>query len=99
MLLLVQGQNNKYIMKPLFASVALTLSLSLFGCGNQNEKKQNEEAVPHDTTQGVSAEVPDLKTADASLAYICPCGGCPEVKEAKPGKCPKCEMDLVEEKK
>jgi hypothetical protein len=32
---------------------------------------------------------------NASGKYICPCGGCPEVKLDKGGDCPKCGMELV----
>lgn len=83
-------------MKKLLLSIAIIPSLFFFGCGNPKEKK-NQDAVPHDTSDGVSAMNHD--SLHGELAYICPCGGCPDVKESKPGKCPKCEMDLVEEKK
>ena len=84
-------------MKTLFISVALIVSLLFFRCGNSGEKKQDDRAIPHDTSNGVSAMVHD--TLPDEIAYICPCGGCPEVKESNPGNCPKCEMELVEEKK
>ena len=84
-------------MKKLLLHIAIITSLSFFGCGNSEEKKQDDGAVPHDTSHGVSAMAND--SLHGELAYICPCGGCPEIRESKPGKCSKCEMDLVEEKK
>ncbi|MBI4929799.1 MAG: hypothetical protein HY841_03480 [Bacteroidetes bacterium] len=87
-------------MKTFFISVALIVSLLFYGCGNSGEKKQDDGAVPHDTSNGVSAMLLDsLHTDQASLVYVCPCGGCPEVKESKQGNCPKCGLELVEEKK
>lgn len=87
-------------MKKLFLLSAIAISVTLFGCGNSTEKKQDDGAVPADTSKGVSAAAHDsLHTTEASLVYICPCGGCPEVKESKPGNCPKCDMELVVEKK
>ena len=86
-------------MKKILLSAAFTTSVFLFACGNSTEQKQ-EAMPPADTSNGVSVMSTDSASGDqASLAYICPCGGCPEVKESNPGKCPKCEMDLVEEKK
>ena len=67
-----------------------------FACGNSEEKK-NEAMPPSDTSNGVSAMTHD--SLHGELAYICPCGGCPEIRESKPGKCSKCEMELVAEKK
>ena len=85
-------------MKKLFLSAAVIASITLLSCGNSTEKKQDDGAVPHDTSNGVSAMVHDTLQG-ASLAYVCPCGGCPEIKETKPGKCSKCGLDLVEQKK
>ena len=86
-------------MKKLFLSLTVIASVSLFSCGTPADKKQDDGAVPHDTSKGISAQDTSMKTNGASLAYVCPCGGCPEVKESKPGKCPKCDLDLVEQKK
>lgn len=83
-------------MKKSLLSAAIISSVYFSGCGNSEEKK-NEAMPAPDTSKGVSASVSDSSHAD--LAYICPCGGCPEVKESKPGKCPKCDMELVAEKK
>ena len=81
-------------MKKLLLPVAIIASLCFPNCGNSVEKKH--DVMPDaDTSKGVSAMVND----SVHLAYICPCGGCSDVKESKPGKCPKCEMDLVAEKK
>lgn len=83
-------------MKKLTVYITIIASIFFFGCGNSDEKK-NDVLPDADTSKGVSAMANDSVHGD--LAYICPCGGCPDVKESKPGKCPKCEMDLVEEKK
>ena len=90
-------------MKKLFLSPVVigsfVLSLFIFGCGSSEEKKQNDAVAP-DTSKGVSAMSHDsLSTDPGAVVYVCPCGGCPDVKESKPGKCPKCDMDLVENKK
>lgn len=84
-------------MKNVFLFSALALSVALFSCGSSEEQKHEEVMPAADTSKGVSAATTD--SAKGDLAYICPCGGCPEIRESKPGKCTKCEMDLVEEKK
>lgn len=87
-------------MKTFFLSAALIASFSFFSCGNSGEKRQDNEAIPPDTSNGASAMINDsLHEEQASLVYVCPCGGCPEVKESKPGNCPKCDMELVAQKK
>lgn len=87
-------------MKKILLPVAFTASLFLFACGNSTEHKHEEVMPVADTSNGVSVMTTDSIHGDqASLTYICPCGGCPEVRESNPGKCPKCEMDLVKEKK
>ena len=87
-------------MKKIFLSFAICASITLISCGNSVEKKQDDGAIPHDTTHGVSAQdTSKMKMDNASLAYICPCGGCPEIKESKPGTCSKCGLELVEQKK
>ena len=74
--------------------------MALFSCSNSGEKKTEDGAVPADTSKGVSAAVNDSLSKDgAAMVYVCPCGGCPEIKESKPGKCSKCQLDLVEQKK
>ena len=78
----------------------LTLFLASFfmfsSCGN-SETKKNEEAVPAtDTSKGISVMKSD--SLNSNLAYVCPCGGCPEIKESKPGKCSKCGIELEQEK-
>ena len=86
-------------MRKLILSAAVIMTITLFSCGNSGEKKQNDGVAP-DTTKGRSVMAPDsMKKDQAALVYVCPCGGCPEVKESKPGKCPKCQLDLVEQKK
>ena len=87
-------------MKKVILLSAFALSMTLFSCGNSGEKKQDEGMPKADTSKGVNAMTTDsLKKDEAALVYVCPCGGCPEVKESKPGKCPKCQLDLVEQKK
>ena len=83
-------------MKNFFLPAVIASSLFLFGCGNAEEKNQ-ESMPPADTSKGVSAMTHD--STGKELAYICPCGGCPEIRESKPGNCSKCEMELVQEKK
>lgn len=86
-------------MKKLFVFPLLALSVILFSCGSPEDKKQDDGIMPVvDTSKGVSAAMAQDSTR-GNLAYICPCGGCPEIRELKPGKCSKCEMDLVAEKK
>ena len=87
-------------MKKLFFFSALIFSLATIGCSSSSTEQKQNDAVAPDTTKGASVMTHDsIKTDQASLAYICPCGGCPEVKEPKAGKCPKCGIDLVQEKK
>ncbi len=81
-------------MRKLILSAAVIAAITFSGCGNAEEKHEHHDGVPADTTGGVSVMKSDATQGD--LAYICPCGGCPEIK---PGKCSKCQMDLVEEKK
>ena len=86
-------------MKKLFLSIGMLSFVTLFSCGTSAEKKQNDGlVVPQDSSKGVSVMKHD-SLQRGSLAYVCPCGGCPEVKETKAGNCPKCGLELVEEKK
>ena len=79
---------------------AIALSLTFFGCSNSGEKKQDDGVAPKDTSKGVSATTQDsLHKDEASLVYVCPCGGCPEIRESKAGNCSKCGLELVVEKK
>ncbi len=85
-------------MKKLFLLSAVLLCMTMFSCGDPGEKKQNDGVVP-DTTHGVSAMAQDsLSKEQAAWVYVCPCGGCPEIKESKPGNCTKCGLELVEQK-
>ncbi len=83
-------------MKKIYLSAAVIFSITLFSCGNGEQKKQNDSVKP-DTSKGVSAMKND--STGNETAYVCPCGGCPEVKEKNPGNCPKCGLELVKEKK
>ena len=80
-------------MKKFFLPLAIIASLSIMSCGNNSEKKNQEAMPPADTSKGVSVMAHDSSNKD--VAYVCPCGGCPEVRECKPGKCPKCDLVLV----
>ena len=89
-------------MKKLFlfpVAVGITISsMAFYGCGNAAEKKQDDGGVaPVDTSKGVSAMAHD-SLHGGDIVYICPCGGCPEVKESQSGNCSKCGMELVQEK-
>ena len=86
-------------MRKLFLLSALALSVAFTGCGNSGEKKQDDGVAP-DTSKGVSAMAHDSLSKDATaVVYVCPCGGCPEIRESKPGNCSKCQMELAVEKK
>lgn len=78
-------------MKKLIFSMFLTASMLFAACGNSAKEEPKQEAAPVLTS--------DSSGVQAEAAWICPCGGCPEVREKAAGKCPKCEMDLVQEKK
>jgi ABC-type Zn uptake system ZnuABC Zn-binding protein ZnuA len=88
-------------MKKIFLSSLFALSALLFSCGNAEVKKQDDGNTPVvDTSKGISAALSDSLGENTDVVvYVCPCGGCPEVREPKSGKCPKCEMGLVVEKK
>ena len=84
-------------MKKFFLPVMFACSIVLFSCGNAEQKKQDDGAVPQDTSKGVSAYHDSMQ--EGSIAYVCPCGGCPEVRKKDPGNCPKCGIEMVQEKK
>ena len=85
-------------MKQFLFSATLLASIFFASCSNSSHENKQEEQMPSaDTSKGVSAFITDSTSKE--VAYICPCGGCPEVKESKPGNCPKCQMELVKEKK
>ena len=78
----------------IFLALVIIASLAVIGCGNDAENKNQEAMPPADTSKGISVMAHDSTNKD--VAYVCPCGGCPEVKESKPGKCPKCDLELVQ---
>lgn len=84
-------------MKKAFLFSAVIFLITLFACGSSADQKHEETMPTADTSHGVSASAHDSLSGYA--VYICPCGGCPEIREPKAGKCSKCEMDLVAEKK
>ena len=75
----------------LLAGLALaSLTFSATGCANQKEKAET-------ATAGTSA-APDSATTPAGTGVAAATYTCtmhPEVTSSKPGKCPKCGMDLV----
>jgi len=64
----------------LFSLGFAALTLAFTSCGSHDKKAATDKTT--DTT----------KTATAKATYACPMD--PEVKSDKPGKCPKCGMDL-----
>lgn len=71
-------------MKQTLIALVLITTISFAACGGgSSESKANADTSAHD---GMTAAV----------QYTCPMH--PEVISDKPGKCPKCGMDLVEKK-
>lgn len=68
-------------------SVFLSLLLALAGCSSNSS--------PASTPGSVSSGTPGVTVAGA-VTYTCSMH--PEVLSDKPGKCPKCQMDLVVKK-
>ncbi len=72
----------------ILAGLALII-FALMGCGKKQESGQTP-ALPANTAQ----TTPAVQTA--AVVYYCPMDT--DVVSDKPGKCPKCGMDLVEKK-
>lgn len=84
-------------MKQLFFSVLCALFFVIASCGHSQEPKQKDSVSP-DTGQA-SVMATDSLGKEQAAVYICPCGGCPEIRESHLGLCSKCGIDLVVEKK
>ena len=82
-------RNMKKIAKNILVVSAVTCSLVFISCGNGETKKEEQTLPPAEIKK-------DSAQAQAS-AYICPMN-CENGKSDKPGKCPDCEMDMVEKK-
>jgi hypothetical protein len=72
----------------LFTCIAL-FSVVLYACSN-NAAGKTDTAAPADSSPMTKDSVPMKQTA---VVYTCKMH--PEVISDKPGKCPKCGMDLV----
>lgn len=69
-------------------SVFTIASLALTSCGGNETKSEAKK----DST---SAMAPDsMLAAGEKIIYVCPMPEDAEIKSDKPGKCPKCGMDL-----
>ncbi len=70
------------------------LTIFFIACENQSGNTGNtENHDQHGTTGTETTTTPDNSTVTAGQVYTCPMH--PEVTSDKPGKCPKCKMDLV----
>lgn len=70
--------------------VAFISATSLMSCGGNTEAKANSDSTAVKT---------DTAKKDVKVADIYTCTMHPEVISDKPGKCPKCGMDLVKVEK
>lgn len=77
---------NKLILTAI-AAVAIIFS----ACNNQTKSSDSQE-----NSSNVESTMLDSSHTLAAVQYTCPMH--PEVISDKPGKCPKCGMDLVEKK-
>jgi len=81
--------------------LALLLAVTIAGCAKPAAKTPTMppmEMVSPATAPGEKTPTPatEEKPAATNIVYTCPMH--PEVHSDKPGKCPKCGMDLVPEK-
>jgi hypothetical protein len=81
-----QMKTSKWIMAALMAGALADITIGVSGCKQQSAQNTNE-SVNQNTNQAAQQHV---------VQYTCPMH--PEVVQDKPGKCPKCGMDLVEKK-
>ena len=77
----------------IFIIAAMTI---VFVSCNNSEKTDATETTEEAVAEGTNAESTEPTEMEASVIYTCPMH--PEVQQDKPGKCPKCEMDLVVKK-
>ena len=68
-------------------SLFLTMLLALAGCSSKNATTTSQSPAPASATSGTPA---------AAETYTCSMH--PEIIADKPGKCPKCHMDLIVKK-
>jgi len=77
---------------------ATVVALILSSCNNSTKKVEQTNSTDSSKVQSVNASNFDTsKLKSGESFYQCPMN--PEVISDKTGKCPKCEMDLMEIKK
>ncbi len=88
-----EQRESKKVKKPAKTEKSSEMSKSSSGTDKTTKKMDNSQ-MDHSKMDHSRMNTPESK--DATVAYTCPMH--PEVKSEKPGKCPKCGMDLVKKK-